>query len=238
MNYIDVTLKLIKSEEMREHLRTTDWAFAKRESYTAIVTNAPAPLEKKIPVLDLIAEQTKSNPEDENEFNSAKTAKQFLASFNREFSDNELKEINKVLQKTYDDYAEDNKWNPGKLINPPKLAPRFTKKTVIKGHAVRRAEERSLDPHEACVLYIEEVRLCFYQGKHTYLYMTTEGRSAAITVDVSNNTIDTLHTLWDWEKLPTDKKNKKGDKEHSERQRQKLQNIVVLIQQYIDGRRP
>jgi hypothetical protein len=88
MNYLDETLKLIESEEMRKHLRTSDWAFAGREGYTAIVTNAPAPLEKKIPVLDLIAEQTESNPEDENEFDPAKMATAARTALDERYNNN------------------------------------------------------------------------------------------------------------------------------------------------------
>lgn len=65
LSYLDETLKFIESEEMREHLRkcfsqsTHDWW----RTCAEIVALAPAPIEKKIPVLNLIAEQTVYDPE-------------------------------------------------------------------------------------------------------------------------------------------------------------------------------
>ena len=67
MNYIAETLKFIESDEMREYLRTrldwlgTDWRG--RNLCGDIVSQAPAPLEMKVPALELIAEQTECNPE-------------------------------------------------------------------------------------------------------------------------------------------------------------------------------
>jgi hypothetical protein len=69
MNYIDETLKFIESDEMREYMHTylhglqddkkTGWL---RNTCAEIVSNAPACIERKIPVLDLIAEQTEPIP--------------------------------------------------------------------------------------------------------------------------------------------------------------------------------
>ena len=62
MDYIDETLKFIESKEIREHLRT--WRRPlDRDDCGEIVSRAPASLERKIPVLDLIAEQTEYDPE-------------------------------------------------------------------------------------------------------------------------------------------------------------------------------
>lgn len=55
--YIEETLAFIKSTEMREYLREhTDKLDG--HDYAKIVAYAPAPIERKIPVLDLIAEQS------------------------------------------------------------------------------------------------------------------------------------------------------------------------------------
>jgi hypothetical protein len=60
--YLEETLSFIESEEMRDYLRTrTDWlcdGWRVRYKCAEIVSYAPAPLEKKLPVLELIAEQT------------------------------------------------------------------------------------------------------------------------------------------------------------------------------------
>jgi len=67
MNYIEETLKFIESDEMREYLYPL---FAAEKNKTLlrskcaeIVSHAPAQIERKIPVLDLIAAQTEPNPE-------------------------------------------------------------------------------------------------------------------------------------------------------------------------------
>jgi len=58
--YIEETLKFIESDEMQSYLREciaqSDWDW--RTYCAEIVSFAPAPLERKIPVLDLIAMQT------------------------------------------------------------------------------------------------------------------------------------------------------------------------------------
>lgn len=62
MNYIEETLKFIESDDMREHLRS--WSsHLTRNKCSEIVSCAPASVEKKIPVLELIAEQTERDPE-------------------------------------------------------------------------------------------------------------------------------------------------------------------------------
>ena len=72
MDYLDETLNFIESNEMREYLRTrTDWL--ERNNCARIVSYAPAPLESKIPVLELIAKQTEYNPE-RDFYNPAKMA--------------------------------------------------------------------------------------------------------------------------------------------------------------------
>jgi hypothetical protein len=67
MNYIDETLKFIESDEMREHLRNKHTyrgeQFLSRSDCAMIVSNAPASVERKIPVLDLIAAQTEPDSE-------------------------------------------------------------------------------------------------------------------------------------------------------------------------------
>ena len=73
MNYIEETLKFIESEEMREYLREyfqslpekTARGWTGRYVCSEIVTFAPVSLEKKIPVLDLIAEQTEADPDND-----------------------------------------------------------------------------------------------------------------------------------------------------------------------------
>jgi hypothetical protein len=58
MDYIEETLKFIESEEVREHLCTA-WSMRfNRNDCGEIVSRAPFSIEKKLPVLDLIAEQT------------------------------------------------------------------------------------------------------------------------------------------------------------------------------------
>lgn len=77
--YLEESLKFIESEEMRAYLRKVapkwlDEGRWTRYICTEIVSSAPAPLERKIPVLELIAEQTQAG---ENGFkDSAKFAKQ------------------------------------------------------------------------------------------------------------------------------------------------------------------
>jgi len=62
MDYINEALKFIESKEMREYQRT--WSKPPdRNDCAEIVSLAPASLERKIPVLNLIAEQTKFDPE-------------------------------------------------------------------------------------------------------------------------------------------------------------------------------
>lgn len=76
--YFEETLKFIESEEMRDYLRTrADWLCSGERSRiicSEIVSRAPATLERKIPVLELIAEQTEDNPEWDYQ-NPAKLAK-------------------------------------------------------------------------------------------------------------------------------------------------------------------
>jgi hypothetical protein len=66
-HYFEETLKFVESKEMREYLRTrsdwfgTDWRG--RAKCAEVVSRAPAPLENKIPVLELIAQQTVYDPE-------------------------------------------------------------------------------------------------------------------------------------------------------------------------------
>lgn len=70
-SYIDETLRFIGSDEMREclreHLQATHvWEnkyWRSRHICSEIVAFAPASIEKKIPVLDLIASQTEYDPE-------------------------------------------------------------------------------------------------------------------------------------------------------------------------------
>ena len=55
-DYLEQTLSLIESDEMRDYLCTrSDWM--NRKKCAEVVTCAPAPLEEKIRVLELIAEQ-------------------------------------------------------------------------------------------------------------------------------------------------------------------------------------
>ena len=65
--YIEETLKFIESDEMRDYLRTRlDWfgpEWFGRAKCTQVVSFAPAPLERKIPVLKLIAKQTEYDSE-------------------------------------------------------------------------------------------------------------------------------------------------------------------------------
>jgi hypothetical protein len=61
INYVEETLKFFESRAMREYLLTrSDWL--DRNDYAKIVSFAPASLESKIPVLELIAEQTEYDP--------------------------------------------------------------------------------------------------------------------------------------------------------------------------------
>jgi len=66
MNYIDETIKFIESDEMREYLHVyfskEDDKIWLRNICAEIVSNAPTCVTDKIPVLDLIAEQTKPRP--------------------------------------------------------------------------------------------------------------------------------------------------------------------------------
>ena len=77
MSYIEETLKLIASDEMREHLHK--WKHKlHREDYIDIVQQAPICLEQKIQILDLIAKQTKddaANPIDTEHHNPSLIAK-------------------------------------------------------------------------------------------------------------------------------------------------------------------
>jgi hypothetical protein len=59
MNHIQETLRFIESDEMRAYLFTVSDELTPR---AAIVSSAPAPLERKIRALDLIAEQTPYDP--------------------------------------------------------------------------------------------------------------------------------------------------------------------------------
>ena len=85
--YFEETLKFIESEEMRAHLRKVapewlDRGRRARHTCTEIVSSAPAPLERKIPVLELIAEQTQV---EENDFeNPAKFVKQSRLAFDKQ----------------------------------------------------------------------------------------------------------------------------------------------------------
>jgi hypothetical protein len=68
-NYFEETLKFIESEEMREYLRTRrDWfdgqAHGGEELCAKIVSRAPAPIERKIPALELIATQIEHTTSD------------------------------------------------------------------------------------------------------------------------------------------------------------------------------
>jgi len=66
MNYIDETLKFIESDEMREYLHVyfsdEDNKIWLRNKCAEIVSNAPTNALLKIPVLDLITEQTEPCP--------------------------------------------------------------------------------------------------------------------------------------------------------------------------------
>ena len=66
-NYIEETLKFIESEEMRDYLRACpdffNAVFRGWSRCAEIVSYAPAPIEVKIPVLELIAEQTTADPD-------------------------------------------------------------------------------------------------------------------------------------------------------------------------------
>lgn len=68
--HIKESLKFIESEEMRDYLRENTGLLNSWDC-TRIVTFAPAPIERKIPVLDLIAEQSGY---DGNFYNPAKIA--------------------------------------------------------------------------------------------------------------------------------------------------------------------
>jgi len=66
MNYIDKTLNFIESNEMRDYLRAyfsdTSNKIWLRNKCAEIVSKAPACVENKIPVLDMIAEQSEPSP--------------------------------------------------------------------------------------------------------------------------------------------------------------------------------
>jgi hypothetical protein len=62
VNHIEEALRFIESEEMREHLRAWPKPLD-RNDCAEIVSRAPTSIEKKIPVLDLIAEQTVYDPD-------------------------------------------------------------------------------------------------------------------------------------------------------------------------------
>lgn len=85
--YLEETLKFIESEEMRAYLRKVapEWLERGRwgrHTCAEIVSSAPAPLERKIPVLELIAEQTQAG---ENDFEDpAKFAKQSRLAFDEQ----------------------------------------------------------------------------------------------------------------------------------------------------------
>jgi len=61
-DYIEQTLSFIESAEMRDYLRTRPDCMS-RHVCSEIVSCAPAPLERKIPALELIAYQTEFDPE-------------------------------------------------------------------------------------------------------------------------------------------------------------------------------
>jgi len=65
MHYMEETLKFIESEEMREHLKIElpklDWF--RGNDYAEIVAFAPAPIERKILVLELIVQKAKCDTE-------------------------------------------------------------------------------------------------------------------------------------------------------------------------------
>ena len=79
MYYFDESLKFIESDEMRNYLRERGEqpfsCYSTRHICTKIVSYAPASLDKKIPVLELIAEQTESDHIN-NKLNPAKIAVQ------------------------------------------------------------------------------------------------------------------------------------------------------------------
>lgn len=85
--YLEETLKFIESEDMRVYLRKVapEWlgkGLWCRRTCVQIVSSAPAPLERKISVLELIAEQTQAG---ENDFEDpAKFAKQSRLAFDEQ----------------------------------------------------------------------------------------------------------------------------------------------------------
>lgn len=85
--YLEETLKFIESEEMRAYLRKVAPEWLGREQWgrhtcAEIVSSAPASLELKIPVLELIAEQTQAGEYDFE--NPAKFAKQSRLAFDEQ----------------------------------------------------------------------------------------------------------------------------------------------------------
>ena len=88
--YLEEALKFIESEEMREYLRTNlelVWGDHIGEKCAEIVAYAPAPLEEKIPVLELIAEQAKYDKEDKYN-NPAVFAKSARAALDERYKNN------------------------------------------------------------------------------------------------------------------------------------------------------
>ena len=91
-SYIEESLKFIESDEMRDYLREyllsgdlKGWL--NRSTCSEIVCFAPASLESKIPVLELIAEQTEPNPKRDNDFQDpAKFAKEMRIALDERYS--------------------------------------------------------------------------------------------------------------------------------------------------------
>jgi hypothetical protein len=87
--YLEETLKFIESEEMRDYLRTNlelIWGDYMGKTCAEIVAYAPAPLEEKIPALELIAEQAEYDTERKYS-NPAKFAKAAQRAFYEQPSD-------------------------------------------------------------------------------------------------------------------------------------------------------